>query len=385
MRFIRENLFYVVLIGLTVVGAAVGLVYYLTSDIGDRLRSRASVSSKLSGLSGRRATFVPEKAIQDANSRIETLRKSVKEDIDASIEFNRANLPILRLSVGAAEEDAFPIDLARYRDLGLDSTFIREYEDALAGMLAEAGLAKTSRATKKEIDGEEAILKDLVEPPFRPKAVTSMKIKKAEAGRVFIEDNNATDPIFIEGQRKAPPEVLWRAQVNLWVTGEILRAIAATNEELAAERKKRGVAPEKESVLSSAVKRLEKINVNEDFILPRAGFGESADAKLTRRVSAREYAVIQYNVTLEMPPRHVPRLLRTLMTQNYHVVTNVSMGQSTAEEMEYYLGIEPAAKVTVYGELLLLSDWITNADEKLSLMPPKIAELLPTTAGPVIP
>ena len=368
MRFIRENLFFVLLICLTLAIGAAGLAWYFASGVGDRLNSRRGVSKGLLRLS-RRSEKISEQTVHDHEARIAALRAAAKKDTQDSILLNRKNLPVLQLN---NRQPAFPFDAQAY-SLGLDLVFIQQYGRTLNDMISpqRTDLRRTATATRKERDQEKALLTEQYKEKAEEAAIRSMKIKKAQAGLVFIEDA-AMDRYFTR-ENKAPGARLWEAQVNLWVTEEVLQAIIAANRELAAERKAKGIGSKNHDVTTSAVKRLVKLNITEAFEAPSSGMmgGRSRRVTLTHRGTTAEHALIRYRFRVIMPSRHVPRLLRNLMVANYHTVVDVAMAALPAKGDGYYYGVEPVMDVDIVGELLLVTDWIRP------LMPPDVQKALP--------
>ncbi|HUS90338.1 MAG TPA: hypothetical protein VM695_00765 [Phycisphaerae bacterium] len=376
MRFIRENLFIVVLLGATVVVGGVAVGYYLTlrGELNSKLRKRTGLSGSLARLAGPSQVKVSEEFVQAQQRRIDALMASAKKDSDDGINFNRRNLPMIKLNVGAAmPRDAFPIDEKLYSDLGLNYVFIKEYTRTLDEMFASPALRRTSLATRDELQQEEARLQETYKDKARAKAIESMKVKKAQQGLIYIDTEEAADRVFTSRDTRAQPDQLWRAQVNLWVTGEILRVIAETNRQLLEQHVKAGLDPNQGSVLNSAVKRLVKININEAVggaVGGAFGGGTRQATGLTGRANTADYAVFTYRITVIMPTGQVDRLMNNLMSQNYHTVTNIQIGP-IPRERNYYYGPEPVMMVGIDGEMLLLTKWIRP------LMPPDVAAKLP--------
>jgi hypothetical protein len=373
MRFIREHVFYVVLIAVTVVAGGVALGYYFTSGVSAKLRRRTKLAGSLNSLAKQREQVKAE-AVSKLKKRIETIRTGAKKDANDAVSFNSRNLPVLKLTVSPGRtEPAFPIDEQHYGEEGLYYTFIKQYTKSLDEMVNNPVLKRTTRSTEQEVKLEEVRLKDRFKEQAYSQAVVSMRIKKAEQGMVFVDDD-ALDRYFTR-ETKAPGERLWEAQVNLWVTREVLQAIITTNEDLATARKAAGVGRAEADVLSSAVKRLAKIDIAERFIVPGGGGGFGGTAQkgnFTQRASTDEYGMVGYQFVVVMPTRHIAKLLRNLMAQNYHSVLSVAMTDLRPEKKTpYYYGTEPVATVTVRAAMLILTKWARP------LMPPTVAQRLP--------
>jgi len=377
MQFLRENLFYVILLGATIVLGGAGLGWYFTSDVNDLLRSRKRLSGQLQRLSNRQQEKVNEEAVKRQKARIKMLHDAAKKDSFDGTAFNKANLSVLKLVVGGVPENAFPINEKRYTDLGLDLVFIKEYTRVLNAMISptRSDLRPTSLATPEEIRQQAIILKEQFGAQAQEKAIQFMKVQKAKDGLVFIE-GDSLDRQFTR-ETKAGAARLWEAQVNLWVTSEILAAVAATNQEVIDHRKRAGIESGPPSVLNSAVKRLVKVSITESFLTSTGGGflgakGATASG-LTGRISTSGYGVIPYRFSVIIPPRHVEKLLRNLMVRNYHTITRVAMNKVPDPSAHYY-GIEPVMNVAINAELLLLADWIRP------LMPPSVSSKLPRGA-----
>ncbi len=395
MSFLRQHLFYVILIAATLIVGAVATGFYLTSDVDERLAAREKVSNSLAGL-GRRRPKMNEESVARLKERIETLRSAAKKDAADSVAFNKRSLmrifapgvpvadpntaPVLRLAVGGRSIKAFPIDAKLYNDLGLYFSFIKEYGQVLDGLIARdrPRLHRTSAPTQEEIADEAIRLRDVAQERARSQAVLSMMVKKARAGWIYIEDD-ALDRVFPPGTTKATEAQLWQAQVNLWVTSEVVQAIMDTNLQVAGEVADRGVGEAKMTVLTSPVKRLVKLTIDESMApaarggggLLGGGSGRSAvtGSPLTGRKTNAEYGVIRYRFSVVMPSRHVYRLMRNLQTQNYHTVLDTNL--RAVETDSYYYGTGPVMQIEVTGEFLLLMKWVRP------LLPDAVAGAVP--------
>jgi hypothetical protein len=376
MRFVRENLFYVILIGVTVIAGSVELVLSFTMDVDKELKKRTGLSRSLSNFA-RRKDKVNNAIAGRMKKRIEVLREAAQKDEQASIEFNKQNLNVLQLQSGVTGTAAFPIDPALYKRESLRYVFTKTYGDTLKAMVLDPRLRATQPPTNAEIREEEAILKERMANAAEL-AVRSMTIKKAQRGMIYVSEGSL-DRYFTAPKAMASDTELWEAQINLWVTQEILRAIMTTNDEVANERQQAGLeAVDEANVLTAAVKRLEKVTIGESFVFPTAAFTGQLQAvgTLTQRSTVADYGVIQYKLTVVVPTRYLEKLLRNLTTQNYHVVLNVEMAKPVLGKNErYYYGTDPVMKVEITAELLLLPQWLRP------LMPPSVADKLPGAAA----
>jgi hypothetical protein len=114
---------------------------------------------------------------------------------------------------------------------------------------------------------------------------------------------------------------------------------------------------------------------------------EQRIATLTGRVCNQQYDVVHYNFTVVMPVRHLQQLERNLMSLNYHTVLNVQMHSAPVMiDSLYYFGNDPVMRITISGELLLLTSWERGtwdaekddwSAELPPLMPVEIVRTLP--------
>jgi hypothetical protein len=379
MRFLREQVFYVILISLTVLIGGAAMAFYVTSDIGTKVKNRQAVSAALYTLS-RRPEKINQQAVDDLKTRNEAYQAAAKKAVAESVEFNRKNLKVLLLHVeGSEPKPAFPIDVRTFSEKGLTFEFIRQYNRSLDELVAmgRKDLGRTVRATQEEIAEQKQAMKEKWKDQADAKAVDYMRVRKARDGKVYIDDS-ALKRYFAPNQTTAQFFQLWESQVNLWITQEVLQAIAATNQDLFDWRKAQGVGSAEESVLTSAVKRLEKLEIREAFApaLRGAAGGAAGVSGVGGRGTTDQYGVIRYSFAVVMPPRHVERLLRTLELQNYHIAVVTAMNDIPLRDRgDYYYGVEPVMKVDIDAEMLLLMEWARSKlpDEvkaKLGQAPP---------------
>ena len=213
---------------------------------------------------------------------------------------------------------------------------------------------------------------------------------KARQGPIYASVQNSLRPVLSEGV-PANEAALWTAQVHLWVTGEILAAIGETIEESLKGPVGRG---KKAWVAKSGIKRLVELDVDDQYAIggaktvaksssrkikrptgalgmggmdmggmvgggPRAPRGGADSESFTRRICDKRRDVVHYSFTVIMDPKYLPALQRNLMRQNYHTILDQpSMVQEVPDETSgYSYGHDPIMRVTIRGELLLLTDW----------------------------
>ena len=273
----------------------------------------------------------------------------------------------------------------------------------------------------------------------KEKAFQLIRAKKAKGGRIYAT-MDSLDPVFLGERVTASDGELWRAQLNLWVTKEILEVIRQTNQQVLE------MLPESDrNVLNSPVKRLVQLEVNENYYTGgtpvfetsegrtrrRSSGGEgspgdigeeergwtgkrrrwqpkeaqagkavaSAAPTLTQRMCNKTYDVIHYRFSLVMPTRYLPLLETNLLARNNHTILSVEFeqaesslatadrGRQASDGEFYYYGADPVVQVTVVGEQLFLASWVRGVwDEKANewsqppLMPQEVLQALSIAA-----
>jgi hypothetical protein len=257
----------------------------------------------------------------------------------------------------------------------------------------------------------------------REKAVRTLMLRQAtQKGRVYITPG-ALESVFVNWvEPSATATELWQAQINLWVQGDIIEAINAANDYSTGL-----VRAKVPNVLTSAVKRLVKINVGRDYCqAPGSGSAAPAPAgggtssgggtsgfhlssaepsagpaagpaeenlELTQHFSNKDYDVIHYQFTVVMPARFIPALESCLMQRNFHTILKVETAplSVTPETVTAgnaaippYYGPDAVIEVTFQGELLLLTSWergkynsTENKWDSPALMPKEVLAALP--------
>jgi len=396
MEFVRKNLFLIIVGAVVlVVGGAMVVMKLGADDKTDQKSALRTVATQ--SLQNLARGKISRWRVEAEKARVETVQGAAKEVAEACIEWNRKNYPVLSVTPRGSTKaiPAFPVDEKQYETLNLKYDVTQTYYKELVALLEP--LRRAVPPMEAEIEDEIIVQTKIIvarlkrerqralaagkEPPpdpgtgaiateARKKASDVVRLKKASGGLIYASENSL-DVVFPDPDPLAPFEKLWQAQVNLWVTGDILAAINAVNT-TATE----GVA--RKDVLTSGVKRLLKIEVQDEYVVGKeetatAG-GRARGAKsslptvqnLTRRVCSQQADVIHYSFTVIMPTKYVLLLQKELMDRNYHTVLGIRMGNvvRTAEDLHYY-GTDPVMEVTLECELLLLTAWERGTwDEK---------------------
>jgi hypothetical protein len=413
MEFVRKNLFLIIVAAVVLVvgGGMVFMKLGADEDTDKKVALRTGASASLQSLA---RSKISRRVVEAEKTRVETVQAAAKEVADACIKWNRKNYPVLSVTPRGATTaiPAFPIDEKQYETLNLKYDVTQTYYKKLVALLDP--LAPAVPPTEAEIEAETTVqaktIRDKLkrermnaiaageEPPADPgtgaiatqarkKASDVVRLKKASSGMIYASEG-ALDVVFPDPDPLAPFEKLWQAQVNLWVTSDILAAIQAVNT-TATE------GAESRNILTSGIKRLLKIDVVNEYVkgkVPLATPGNRRGAtsslpiekNLTQRVCSQQADVVHYSFTVIMPTKYMLLLQRELMDRNFHTVLGIEMTNVAAEpDNLHYYGTDPVMQVTLNCELLLLTAWERGTWDAKSktwtepaLMPVKVLETL---------
>ncbi|MDP6544211.1 MAG: hypothetical protein QGH60_09490 [Phycisphaerae bacterium] len=230
---------------------------------------------------------------------------------------------------GISQEDW---DLSRYTDADVRKMARRNATEELMIQKANAGIMYVSPKTLA--------------------MVSDLKLPGADVGP---EELDVVFPKEVWQSSDAPPTMLWEAQLNLWVTQDILGAIDATNQ----RSLRTAGSVRKATVPNAAIKLLSGIDIAEQYMMRRGkDSAGKTNANITSRVTTKEYEIIEYELLVVMKTAYLPVLMRNLMMRGDHTITAVSVEQllTGPDGMRYY-GTDPVANVRLVGEVLFRSDW----------------------------
>jgi len=286
MRFLREN---IVLIGMgagfVLLGALLVLAYFNASGkLQTAIRERERLSKTLEGFaSGKGAN---ESMIKWAQRRVEQVKQEGQRVRRECVDWNRRNYSVLKLEVADSAGvrrriNAFPIDEQQYEELSLRYFFTQRYRQELERMLAE--LKPTSPPTETEINAQAAQWEKYLQAEgvaeerrelggpgarrsetldFQTRGKRSAMLNRAREGAVYAS-LASLDNIYPMPTKNASFADLWKAQVNLWVTRDLITAIKETNAQAFA-----GLPQEQQTVINAAVKRLKSLQIEENYVRP---------------------------------------------------------------------------------------------------------------------
>lgn len=302
MKFIRENLFLLVLIGVVAVLGGI-LTYINFSWAEDRDREITERDAIIRGLQRHTGgARVSPKLVEYRKDLVESLCKEANEVIRIEIEKDQAAHPVLQVPVEEPGREkrylpAFPYDARQYTNLSMTFQFIREHRKKTAELLE--GLRPTTPPTVREIEEEtrkqEALLRRFggfgTTRPAAPSGTaefgglgavvgapgagaaadlaTEAKRRaieyeihyKATRGHLYIDDGVSAAITFGPDVNIAPDEIeLWRKQFWLWIASDVVRAIQVTNKDRLAK-----VPAGERNVLGAAVKRLYALKIDSTY------------------------------------------------------------------------------------------------------------------------
>jgi len=182
--------------------------------------------------------------------------------------------------------------------------------------------------------------------------VSDLKLPGRDAGPKELD---VVFPKEIWKSADAPPAKLWEAQLNLWITQDILSAIDMTNQ----KSLRTAGSVRKATVPNAAIKLLAGIGIEEEYLMQQgaAGVGDTTP-NITQRITTDKYEIIEYKFQVVMKTAYLPIMMRNLMMRGDHTVTAVTIEHLPAgpDGLRYY-GTDPVAKVRLNGEVLFRSDW----------------------------
>lgn len=405
MEFIRQNMTLIIVaaVFLAVAGLLLIVDVVVSGKIDAAIAEREGLSQQLQSLS---RNGINRKMKEAEKLRVETIKAAQQRVIEQSTEWNRLRFRDMILSATDSRSGspqtvyAFPYDPEVYNWSSLRLDLSQNYVDRMDALLAE--LVPAEPASAEEVEKEFPIAKGklMLSDEYKMMSPDDMRLNERAQqyametvrqekafGKLIYADQSSLEYVLRTGTPDVLPPLLWRAQMNLWVTADVVAAIREANEAAIAQARaehNQAVAAGGEegdeeaaeftpSVAHAAVRALVKLSVH-GYSLPgeaqptgpmRAGRNQQASgrATLTQRRSNTLYDVVFYSVTVIMPMRHLDTFQQALMRQNYHTIMDIRIEAIDADKFNshrgyYYFGPDPVVKVTLRGELLLLASWV---------------------------
>lgn len=375
MRFFRENMFLVVLVGVVLVagGLQVAIAMKFSWQADESAANRQTLNLNFVRLAKER---VNEQVVTAAQNRLKAAQEGVQTLADDFVKLSRSNYSILSADVNGKTMEAFPVgtDERARRDLLLKMPDI--YEKQVQQLLTK--LDATDQPGEDEIKEESARLAAMsgagtipgmgITPGMPNSGPTDPRIPAGFLeGRTGVtgDDRAVRNKVWERSRRgqiyanqqslfsvprtgdKYSEDELWMAHLALWVQRDIVEAIRQTNQEALRELP----ATEESGVAVSAVKRLVRGNLLGYAMSGGAqttpgGAGAAAgaaagspmtyvslgnmrysanpniEARLTGRTCNPLYDVVHYEFTVVMPTRYLRMLMEKLYDQNLYTILN---------------------------------------------------------------
>lgn len=388
MKFLKENLFLVILVAVLVAAAAVWAT--VNTSLASTIKERSKVRTDLSGqLATLQRLGINKKKVDQAKLRVETLKGLRVVTEEKCLTWSRRDYSVLTFNIGGSTVAAYPVDPSFSGRDTLRLLFGGEYRKAALAMMQKlnptepptsdmlrgvSGTPGEERGTPVRRPGEGA----MPDPPdmsaptpgsvaggrrtptvsplsTEERVATRLILEQAGKGWIYCNDRAMFMPVM-ENVRSSE-ESQWMAQVSLWVQRDILDAIAQTIKDASTGRIGESGVP------ASPIKRLNSIKVW-GYVVRRGGAPEAGGGfgmgpgmggqavpvegleyvgatsssgsppsvpALTGRATNPRYDVVHYEFTVTMPTGHLLALYRNLMAQNYHTILDVrilNLGQT---------------------------------------------------------
>jgi hypothetical protein len=387
-----------------------GLLVTANSALDDRveksLGQRRVLRKDLANLDKKK---INDQVVEAERKRVASAQDVQRRIVSESQAWNKGTFTVLSTTLLDEQGkertiQAFPMDRKLYNQyspqlqFNLTKSYLAELEAMVPALKpATAGTdlqvqTETVFRKKKLSHTEEFLHVSEDNPILNQRAVElarqAVRVGSAQDKLIYIGPESL-DVVFPQPANDPSDERLWDAQINLWVTSEILGAIGSFNEEIVAEIQQ-ARPDEPVSVGISGVKRLMRLSV----VVPGGAGGTAlagaASRALTKRESTQLYDPVYYEFTVIMPLRYVGRFQKELMNRNYHTILGLQMAPMVQGPQDlYYYGPEAVMRVTFTGELLLLTAWARGtwdpaadawSTEYPPLMPKAILAKLPAGA-----
>ena len=431
MEFLKQNLFLVIVVAVVVVlgGAILALNFSVSSANDEQAAAREKLSSQLQRLS--QGEKVNNDKLAALKARVSLTRDAYEELSRVERDWNQRTYPVLELTYLDDDSQsrtvpAFPLDREKYRQFRLHFRFVLQYRKALEDVLAK--LQPTTIPSTLEIEEEQTawqrrlemqqeterlqeVGKDIlggaalpspgasylmpsatpsgarvaggIADEARQKGLTAAKVAKARQGLVYA-DLDSLNAVFKGDEVSASDSQLWQAQLNLWVTNDIIEAIRQTNQAIVGR-----LPQDQRNVLATPIKRLVMVDVSEDYyvsgkalsgmpgvytgatggfrpgsippsgyqpppggLLPPSRYGQPSgygaaypsyvpppvpsagapagkltedEGSLTNRATNQNFEVLHYKFTVITSTRYLPLLEEKLTQRNKHTVLNLAI------------------------------------------------------------
>lgn len=344
-QFIKQNLFIVVMIGVTLVILLFAIVPMM--DFG-QARAQAKGMSDLSGRLANASApgrYESPEWIHRSKGGIDEIKSIQEQVIETALKFGyRRPLMIDGKLIFPPTEDSF--------------AFAKPYKDQLEEFAAKV-LAGGTLPTSAEVDkrvkeaAEQFRLVNQPEPKDLERIERARLVsERARAIRIWVSKDSLEDyigsAIYSTGVRAMTPEEIWRALLSWWVQKDIVEAIAAVNQlpRLRLDEAGQPVPVTPTCVLDSPIKELCWVKVTPEYYGLKSTAGATPKPSLTGQVTNDRYDVLHYEFQVVMDASMDLQLDNALSTQNFH--TRLA---AKYQSLDKRLGVrDTAADVADYGD-----------------------------------
>jgi len=436
MNFVKQNLFLLGTAAALVAASAVLLAFRSSAvDRAERaIKDRIRINNDMQALTS--DGYINRAVVETAKRRVELMQQRHQQVAETVLAMNRRNYEVLMFEDPASPDKklipAFPIHRETYQAKGIRLLWPARIREEMKNLVES--MQPTRPPTTPEVNEElgrsvpkgagvstEAPVEgappprrvDDFYPYHRPGVAAAPRLTaetapakeltpdeearrnlahaRARMGWIYVDEPSLSASLLSTAVNYTD-DLMWDRQVALWVLRDIAAAINKTNAEV------QNNAKEEKGVPSSAVKKLERVNVR-GYVVKRGapgasqqpdrreataspaggvsltylnpvGVAMSRPPELTGRACDQLRDVIHYDFTVLVSSSELLRLFRNLMLQNYHTVLDVKLEtpgssgrQAVGPERSggstemYYYGTQNLVEATITAELQLLTTW----------------------------
>jgi hypothetical protein len=314
MPFIRQNLFLIVLAGITVVlvGGLLVVNSGVADDIDQQIKMRAGVAASLGQLKAQaqKKDLVNQVTIDKLKAHVQAVKELSTKITSESAEWNKRNYKPFPYTVGDQTDKfipAFPLKeadttstLAGSRQAqGMARQYVKEVDGLIAKLSPtwvpdDAAIKEAQRLTLEKLSEDLPIKDDATtdkpkprigsdHPPVDvPAGPTEAEIKakaekegmllavvkRSDEGLVYINKDMAIGQVLSGTELNASHAELWEAQLQLWILKDIVAAIDQTNQQALSGQG--GGEVKRVAVSNGAIKQLVALQIDRCYALGEA-------------------------------------------------------------------------------------------------------------------
>jgi hypothetical protein len=312
MPFIRQNLFLIVLAGITLVLVAGLLVVNsgVAGDIDEQTKIRADLAAKLGQLKAQalKKDLVNEATISDLKAHVQAVKELSAKMKSESEDWNKRYYHVYKYTVNDQKDKlipAFPLDEAILKastTSGIARQYVKERDDLINKLSTtwvpdESMIKDAIKAVEDRIKEDMPLTGDAAVEKTKPRGVVTPSgtptpaapvaaditakatkdgtsqavVKMSEVGLVYLNKDMAIGQVLSGTELNASHAELWEAQLQLWILSDIVAAIDQTNQQALSGQG--GADVKSLAVPHAAIKQLVTLHID-----PRYALGEGTDA-----------------------------------------------------------------------------------------------------------